>query len=87
MQLRPRSSDREVSADELDPPQRQRREVTVVWDTVVETAAPLSHEMPCPWCGHATHSFLPCSDSCECAGWRSLADPAVQRRTPDVVSD
>jgi hypothetical protein len=46
-----------------------------MWDTVVETAAPLSHEMPCPWCGHSTHSFLPCSDSCACDGWRSHAGP------------
>lgn len=41
-----------------------------MWDTVTESAAPLSHEMPCPWCGHSTHSFLPCSDTCTCAGWR-----------------
>lgn len=46
-----------------------------MWDTVSETATPLSHEMPCPWCGHSTHSFLECSDSCACAGWRSLIGP------------
>ena len=38
-----------------------------MWDTVTdERKAHLSHEMPCTACGHAPHSFLPCSDSCEC---------------------
>lgn len=27
---------------------------------------PLSHDLPCPHCGHAAHTFLPCSDSCAC---------------------
>jgi hypothetical protein len=43
-----------------------------MWDTVAETATPLSHEMPCPWCRHASHTFLPCSDRCDCTGWRAL---------------
>jgi hypothetical protein len=43
-----------------------------MWDTVVETTSHLSHEMPCPWCRHASHTFLPCSDRCHCAGWRAL---------------
>lgn len=25
-----------------------------------------THDMPCQQCGHATHSYLPCSDSCDC---------------------
>ena len=45
-----------------------------MWDTVAETTTPLSHEMPCPWCRHASHSFLPCSDRCACNGWR-MAGP------------
>lgn len=41
-----------------------------MWDTVEEQLGPerpvLSHEMPCPDCGHAMHTYLPCSDTCEC---------------------
>lgn len=39
-----------------------------MWDTVIEhqDTLHLSHEMPCPTCGHAPHSFLPCSDTCHC---------------------
>ena len=38
-----------------------------MWDTVVETTTHLSHDLPCPRCGHAGHRFLPC-DQCACAG-------------------
>jgi hypothetical protein len=44
-----------------------------MWDTVVETTTHLSHEMPCPRCGHEAH-LLPCSDHCDCGGWRVTAD-------------
>jgi hypothetical protein len=37
-----------------------------MWDTVETTRTRLSHDMPCPGCGHAAHSFLSCSDSCGC---------------------
>jgi len=38
-----------------------------MWDTVTDQRkAHLSHEMPCTACGHAPHSYLPCSDTCEC---------------------
>ena len=26
----------------------------------------LSHDLPCPRCGHAAHIFLACSDTCDC---------------------
>lgn len=26
----------------------------------------LCHDLPCPRCGHAVHTFLPCSDTCGC---------------------
>lgn len=26
----------------------------------------LTHDRPCPGCGHAVHSYLPCSDTCSC---------------------
>jgi hypothetical protein len=39
----------------------------IMWDTVTERAGHhLSHEMPCTACGHAPHTFLPCSDTCDC---------------------
>jgi hypothetical protein len=41
-----------------------------MWDTVVESSTHLSHEMPCPRCGHEVHRYLPCSDLCSCAGTR-----------------
>jgi hypothetical protein len=27
---------------------------------------PLSHDLPCLRCGHATHTFLPCGENCAC---------------------
>lgn len=31
------------------------------------TQLPLfTHDMPCPQCQHAAHTYLPCSDSCAC---------------------
>lgn len=37
-----------------------------MWDVVEERRAVLSHDRPCPDCGHALHTFLPCSDHCTC---------------------
>ncbi len=41
-----------------------------MWDTVQEhtgrSAVHLSHDLPCPRCGHAVHTFLACSDACAC---------------------
>ena len=37
-----------------------------MWDTVQNSTTHLSHDMPCPGCGHAAHTFLSCSDSCGC---------------------
>jgi hypothetical protein len=37
-----------------------------MWDTVQTNALHLSHDLPCPECGHAAHSYLPCSDTCRC---------------------
>ena len=37
-----------------------------MWDTVEQTSRHLSHEMPCTECGHAPHTFLPCSETCDC---------------------
>ncbi len=45
-----------------------------MWDTVVENTTHLSHEMPCPSCGHGTHRFLACSDRCDCGGFNPSYD-------------
>jgi hypothetical protein len=41
-----------------------------MWDTAEITseavALHLSHDLPCPRCGHAAHTFLACSDTCDC---------------------
>ena len=38
-----------------------------MWDTAVEIGSHVTRDAPCVRCGHATHTFLPCSDSCDCA--------------------
>ena len=46
------------------------KEASTMWDTVETTwevtALHLSHDLPCPRCGHAAHTFLACSDTCDC---------------------
>ncbi len=37
-----------------------------MWDTADTVTTHLSHDMPCTHCGHATHLYLACSDSCDC---------------------
>ena len=37
----------------------------------------LSHDLPCPRCGHATHTYLACSDTCAC----------VPPSAPGMISD
>ena len=37
-----------------------------MWDTVDTSSVHLSHDMPCPQCGHALHTYLACGDSCDC---------------------
>lgn len=40
-----------------------------MWDTVdARSDQHLSHDLPCPRCGHALHTYLPCSDTCDCVG-------------------
>ncbi|MBO0842484.1 MAG: hypothetical protein J2O46_04810 [Nocardioides sp.] len=34
-----------------------------MWET---DQAHMSRDMPCPRCGHPAHTYLPCSDSCDC---------------------
>jgi hypothetical protein len=40
-----------------------------MWDTATESRSVglhLSHDRLCQECGHALHTFLPCSDHCGC---------------------
>ena len=37
-----------------------------MWDTVQINDQHLSHDLPCTSCGHAVHTFLACSDTCDC---------------------
>jgi hypothetical protein len=37
-----------------------------MWDTVQTNRLHLSHDIPCPRCGHAVHTYLACSDTCAC---------------------
>lgn len=36
-----------------------------MWDTVQTNETHLSHDLPCPRCGHEAHTFFVC-DSCAC---------------------
>ena len=41
-----------------------------MWTTDLTTSTTrqhLSHDLPCPACGHAVHTYLACSDTCGCA--------------------
>lgn len=37
-----------------------------MWDTVQTNELHLSRDLPCAGCGHAAHTYLPCSDTCAC---------------------
>ncbi|WP_210441671.1 hypothetical protein [Nocardioides xinjiangensis] len=41
-----------------------------MWDTVETSTDHLSHDLPCAGCGHGRHTYLPCSDTCDCAHGR-----------------
>jgi hypothetical protein len=38
-----------------------------MWDTVSDNDQHLSHDLPCPRCGHAMHTYLVCDERCDCA--------------------
>lgn len=37
-----------------------------MWDIVQVSSRHLSHDLPCPRCGHPAHIYLACSDNCDC---------------------
>lgn len=49
-----------------------------MWDTVDTSGSRLSHDLPCSDCGHALHTYLACSDTCDCVPTAVLA-PALIR--------
>ena len=38
-----------------------------MWDTIESETVHLSHDLPCPQCGHGVHTYLPCSETCDCS--------------------
>ena len=42
------------------------QEGKAMWDTVQTNDTHLSHDLPCLRCGHAAHTYLACSDTCDC---------------------
>jgi hypothetical protein len=48
-----------------------------MWDTVETNSDHLSHDPLCSGCGHARHTYLPCSDTCACAHGRDRVLSAV----------
>lgn len=37
-----------------------------MWDGPQTSQLHLSHDLPCPGCGHAAHTYLACGDTCPC---------------------
>lgn len=37
-----------------------------MWDPAPSDELHLSHDLPCASCGHALHTYLACSDTCDC---------------------
>jgi hypothetical protein len=61
-----------------------------MWDTAAVTITRLSHDRPCPSCGHPTHVYLACSDTCGCVpppapGMPLLEAPDIPRRSRHSV--
>lgn len=48
--------------------------------TIVDIAATdlLSHDLPCFRCGHAIHTYLPCSDTCACEPAEMPGEPPLR---------
>lgn len=56
----------EVPADLLSQRGPEPERSTAMWDTPDPIEAHLSHDPPCVRCGHARHTFLACSEQCDC---------------------
>lgn len=51
-----------------------------MWDTVQTPATHLSHDLPCPACGHEVHTHLVCGNGCACP---PMALPGAADRSRD----
>jgi hypothetical protein len=57
-----------------------------MWDTVETTGTSLSHDLPCFRCGHAAHTYLPCSDTCDCEPVEMPGEPPLIRRSRQEIA-
>jgi hypothetical protein len=55
-----------------------------MWDTVQPNESHLSHDLPCPECGHAVHTYLACSDACDCM--RTVMPGSVTSGTVELAA-
>jgi hypothetical protein len=55
-----------------------RREVTTMRDTGSTGRTNLSRELPCLRCDHAPHTYLPCSDTCDCYPAEMPGEPPLR---------
>jgi hypothetical protein len=47
--------------------ERTEAEGGAMWDSVSDNDQHLSHDLPCPRCGHGVHTYLACDEGCDCA--------------------
>jgi hypothetical protein len=59
---------------------RSRDKGDAMWDTVSENDLHLSHDLPCPRCGHAMHTYLVCDEQCDCAPCQMPGGPLLSAR-------
>ena len=57
-----------------------------MWDTVEPIGPVLSHDLPCFRCGHAAHTYLPCSDSCDCEPVEMPGEPPLDLHSRHAVA-
>lgn len=55
-----------------------------MWDTTEEQTTHMSHDLPCSRCGHAAHTFLSCSDACDCVPTPMPGSPVDSGRFADA---
>ena len=53
----------------------------MMWDTLETIGTNLSHDLPCFRCGHAAHTYLPCSDTCDCEPVEMPGEPPLNLRS------
>jgi hypothetical protein len=60
------------------------KEGSTMWDTGQTDDVHLSHDLPCPRCGHAVHTYLACSDTCDCV--RTVLPGTVTAGTVELAA-